>query len=215
MERAVLRAPVICAEEAHAQGVGILIKAQPQRDDESCLFMFNQQLLDDASWYFDSPESAKDSPVVAQLMNELNLDSVTVDGSTVLVTVEQRSPADWEEWASRAGAILREGLTQNEAMVNSTIIEQIPDEKVIREGIQKCIDEEVNPGVAAHSGYITLTDVRGNSVTIQMGGGCQGCSAADLTLKQGIHEAFRKAVPFVGAIYDDTDHAAGENPYFS
>ena len=52
------------------------------------------------------------------------------------------------------------------------------------------------------------------SVTIEMGGGCQGCSAADLTLKQGIHSAFRKAAPYVGAIYDETDHAAGLNPYY-
>jgi Fe-S cluster biogenesis protein NfuA len=48
-----------------------------------------------------------------------------------------------------------------------------------------------------------------------MGGGCQGCSAADLTLKQGIHTSFRKAVPMVGAIFDETDHTAGLNPYFS
>ena len=38
--------------------------------------------------------------------------------------------------------------------------------------------------------------------------------AADVTLKEGIHRSFRDAVPGVGAIYDDTDHAAGENPYF-
>ena len=95
-----------------------------------------------------------------------------------------------------------------------TVLAEIPEETAVREGVQVCIDEEVNPGVAAHSGYITLTEVRGNSVYIQMGGGCQGCSAADLTLKQGIHEAFRKAVPGLGAIYDETDHAAGLNPYF-
>ena len=56
--------------------------------------------------------------------------------------------------------------------------------------------------------------MRGNSIYIEMGGGCQGCSAADVTLKEGIHRSFRDAVPGVGAIYDDTDHAAGENPYF-
>ena len=77
------------------------------------------------------------------------------------------------------------------------------------------IDTEVNPGVAGHGGNISLLAVKGNSVTIQMGGGCQGCSAADLTLKQGIHTSFRTAVPKVGAIFDETDHTAGLNPYFS
>ena len=47
-----------------------------------------------------------------------------------------------------------------------------------------------------------------------MGGGCQGCSAASVTLRQGIHGTLRERVPEVGAIYDDTDHAAGLNPYF-
>ena len=85
---------------------------------------------------------------------------------------------------------------------------------MVREEIQKVIDTEVNPGVAGHGGRITLTAIAGNTVTIEMGGGCQGCSAADLTLKQGIHSSFRKAVPYVGAIYDETDHAAGSNPYY-
>ena len=83
------------------------------------------------------------------------------------------------------------------------------------DAVKKFIDEEVNPGVAGHGGQINLLAVKGNSVTIQMGGGCQGCSAADLTLKQGIHTSFRNAVPQVGAIFDETDHTAGLNPYFS
>ena len=44
---------------------------------------------------------------------------------------------------------------------------------------------------------------------IKMGGGCQGCSVADVTLKQGIHGAFREAIAGIGAIYDETDHSAG------
>ncbi|MCH8156865.1 MAG: NifU family protein, partial [Nitrospinae bacterium] len=98
--------------------------------------------------------------------------------------------------------------------VSRTIIDEMPSEETIRQGIQKAIDEEVNPGVAGHGGNITLEKIKGNTITIQMGGGCQGCSAADLTLKQGIHSSFRKFVPQVGAIFDETDHTAGLNPYF-
>ena len=90
----------------------------------------------------------------------------------------------------------------------------IPAQEEVRAGVQRALDEVVNPGVAAHSGHVRLERVRGNSVWIEMGGGCQGCSAADLTLRQGIHTAFRDAVPGLGAIYDATDHAAGTNPWF-
>ena len=61
---------------------------------------------------------------------------------------------------------------------------------------------------------ITLSRIRGNAVYIHMGGGCQGCSAAAVTLKSGIFTSLRDAIPGLGAIYDDTDHAAGVNPYY-
>jgi Fe/S biogenesis protein NfuA len=47
-----------------------------------------------------------------------------------------------------------------------------------------------------------------------MGGGCQGCSSAALTLQSGIAERMKEAVPEVKQIIDTTDHAAGTNPYF-
>ncbi len=49
---------------------------------------------------------------------------------------------------------------------------------------------------------------------LRLGGGCQGCGAADVTLKQGIEKAIRSLAPLVGEILDTTDHAAGRNPYY-
>ncbi len=54
-----------------------------------------------------------------------------------------------------------------------------------------------------------------NNVYIRLGGGCQGCGAADVTLKQGIEKAIRDLAPAVGEILDTTDHASGRNPYYS
>jgi len=48
-----------------------------------------------------------------------------------------------------------------------------------------------------------------------MGGGCQGCGMADVTLKQGVEKSIRQAVPEIGAIMDTTDHATGRNPYYA
>jgi len=48
-----------------------------------------------------------------------------------------------------------------------------------------------------------------------MGGGCQGCGMADVTLKYGIETAFRGSVPGVGDILDVTNHASGRHPYFT
>ncbi|MCP5053599.1 MAG: hypothetical protein GY940_40910, partial [bacterium] len=106
-------------------------------------------------------------------------------------------------------------LESSSHLIAKKIIDGIPSEQEISDNIQRVIDTEVNPGVAGHGGNITLLDVKANTVTIKMGGGCQGCSAADMTLKMGIHNSFRKSVPMVGAILDETDHSAGLNPYYS
>ena len=81
--------------------------------------------------------------------------------------------------------------------------------------VQRVIDEDLNPAVSSHGGFITLLDVRDNTAFIQLGGGCQGCGMADVTLKQGIEVRIRELVPAITAVVDTTDHAEGRNPYFA
>lgn len=84
----------------------------------------------------------------------------------------------------------------------------------IAERVQRVLDERINPGVAAHGGHITLVGVQENVVYLEMGGGCQGCGLARVTLRQGVERMIREAVPEVVEIRDVTDHAAGENPFY-
>ena len=83
------------------------------------------------------------------------------------------------------------------------------------ERVQRVLDERINPGVATHGGTVSLVDVRDNVVYLQMGGGCQGCGMASVTLTQGIRQALFEAIPEIVDIQDVTDHAAGTDPYFS
>jgi len=87
-------------------------------------------------------------------------------------------------------------------------------EGTIAEKVVKVIEEEINPGIASHGGFVSLVDVKGNDIMIQMGGGCQGCGMANVTLKDGIEVALKKAIPEIGGIYDVTDHAGGQNPFY-
>ena len=80
--------------------------------------------------------------------------------------------------------------------------------------VQEVIDSEINPAVAAHGGSVTLLDVKGDIAYIALGGGCQGCGMADVTLKQGIEVSIKEAVPEITQILDTTDHAAGTNPFY-
>ena len=88
------------------------------------------------------------------------------------------------------------------------------DEGAIRAKVQAVLDQEINPGVASHGGKITLVDVQGSAIVIHMGGGCQGCGMAAVTLRQGVERTLRERVPEVTEIRDSTDHDAGANPYY-
>ena len=80
--------------------------------------------------------------------------------------------------------------------------------------VQELIDSTINPAVAGHGGFIELLDVKDNKVYLAMGGGCQGCGAADVTLRSGIERLIKEELPEVEEILDATDHAAGANPYY-
>jgi Fe/S biogenesis protein NfuA len=79
--------------------------------------------------------------------------------------------------------------------------------------IQQLLDEQINPGIAAHGGRVTLMDVQGGRVVVEFGGGCQGCGMADVTLREGVTATLRQALPEITEVVDSTDHEAGESPY--
>jgi len=81
--------------------------------------------------------------------------------------------------------------------------------------IKKILDTEINPAISSHGGYISLIDVKDQIAYIRMSGGCQGCGMADVTLKQGVVVAIKKAFPDILDVLDVTDHGSGKNPYFT
>ena len=85
----------------------------------------------------------------------------------------------------------------------------------IKSRVQELIETSINPAVAGHGGYVELLDVKDNVVYLQMGGGCQGCGAADITLKAGIERLIKEEMPEIVEVLDTTDHAAGANPYYT
>jgi Fe/S biogenesis protein NfuA len=73
---------------------------------------------------------------------------------------------------------------------------------------------QINPQIAAHGGFAELVAVEGSIAYLRMGGGCQGCGMASVTLSQGIEVAILDSVPQITEVVDVTDHAGGANPYY-
>jgi Fe/S biogenesis protein NfuA len=85
----------------------------------------------------------------------------------------------------------------------------------LRSKVQELIDNMINPAVAGHGGFVELIDVQDKRVYLQMGGGCQGCGAADITLKAGIERLLKEELPEIEEVLDTTDHGSGQNPYYT
>jgi Fe/S biogenesis protein NfuA len=80
--------------------------------------------------------------------------------------------------------------------------------------VQELLESTINPAVAGHGGFVQLIDVKDNKVYLQLGGGCQGCGAADITLKSGIERLIKEELPEIEEVLDTTDNASGSNPYY-
>lgn len=86
----------------------------------------------------------------------------------------------------------------------------------IEERIAWVLEARINPMVASHGGVVHLVEVTpDHDVVLQFGGGCQGCGMIGVTLKQGVETTIQQEVPEIRAVIDATDHASGENPYYS
>lgn len=76
------------------------------------------------------------------------------------------------------------------------------------------LDTQINPAIASHGGVAELVAVDEGIAYLRLGGGCQGCGMASVTLSQGIEVALTEAIPEIIGVRDVTDHASGENPFY-
>lgn len=89
----------------------------------------------------------------------------------------------------------------------------------IEERINYVLQSEINPGLAAHGGDVQLLELIeeegiGLTAVLKFGGGCQGCSAVDMTLRQGVEVQLKQQIPELTQVVDDTDHSSTENAYY-
>lgn len=83
------------------------------------------------------------------------------------------------------------------------------------EKIKNFIDLEINPKLAFHNGYIKLINIDENMIiTLKFGGGCNGCSMANYTLKEAIQKKILKKFPEIKDVYDFTQHKHGDHSYY-
>ena len=84
----------------------------------------------------------------------------------------------------------------------------------VAERVVEVVTTVINPAIASHGGVAEVVAVEEGTVYVRLGGGCQGCGMATVTLSQGIESTLRQVVPEITRVVDVTDHANGTNPYY-
>jgi Fe/S biogenesis protein NfuA len=86
----------------------------------------------------------------------------------------------------------------------------------LEDRINYILYNEINPSLAAHGGEVSLVEVTEDSYAVlRFGGGCQGCSAVDMTLKSGVEKTLLEQLPQLAGVRDMTDHSDTSQAYYS
>lgn len=95
-------------------------------------------------------------------------------------------------------------------------VRKVSDNAPLIERVQYVIDAEINPQLANHGGRVSVVELTDSGVAVlQFGGGCNGCSQVDLTLKEGIEkELLNRFHGELSGVRDVTDHQRGEHSYY-
>jgi len=127
------------------------------------------------------------------------------------------SPGAVVPLASRIEAQLRAAVPEITAVRIATPAQEPPSAGAgsLAGQARRVLDAEINPAIAAHRGHVTLDGVDRGLVRVRLEGGCQGCSLAEVTVRQGIEPLLRRRLPGIAGVVDVTDHEAGTQPFFS
>ena len=93
---------------------------------------------------------------------------------------------------------------------------KVDDDASLVDRVDYFIQSDINPKLASHGGQVTLMEITDDGIAVlQFGGGCNGCSMVDVTLKEGIEKEMLEI--FKGeltAVKDMTEHNAGDHSYY-
>lgn len=95
-------------------------------------------------------------------------------------------------------------------------LRKVADDAPLFERVNYLIQAEVNPQLAGHGGECTLVEITEDGYAVlQFGGGCNGCSQIDVTVKDGIESQLTEMFgDEIKGVKDATEHERGEHSYY-
>lgn len=128
-------------------------------------------------------------PLAAALVARPEIESVLLDGRTL--SVERVDGVPWPHLAAVVGTILHSWALHGAVPVAEAGTSSGP----LEERVWRVLQSQVLPGVKRDGGTLELVEVVDGLVRVRLGGSCDGCSAATLTLKAGVERVLLQALP--------------------
>jgi Fe-S cluster biogenesis protein NfuA len=193
----------------------IRITGEFMPDPDACKFNVDREILEDWTLVFQRGEDLHGSRLPQALFEVEGICAARISGRSIVLTKDVPTP--WPELAKQVVPAIRSGLGGEGPAISEAAVDAVKDAppEEIEPMVQRLLDERINPSLASQGGWVRLHQVQDRDVHLEVGGGCQGCAASKATLKYGIENAIREAVPQVRNVVDVTDHASGENPYYT
>ena len=192
----------------------IKIRGVPTASPTVCKFVIDRPIIKmgDSAYFRKGMEGKSRLP---KKLFELDyIKKVGIEGDTIILTAYEWGDnyIDWPSKGKEVGKVIRDFLKLDVPPIVLEAVEE-QDDEVFKE-VEDLIENLVNPSVGMHGGMVRLIKVVNGKAYVVMGGGCQGCSAASVTLKQGVESMIVAKVDEITEVVDITNHEAGTNPYY-
>lgn len=162
-------------------------------------FSVNRSLLPSGSFNFTAAAEADHAPLARRVFAIPGVSAVMV--GTSFVTVTKGTSGNWDVIAEEVPRAIEthlggglpafdpEWLAQKRASSSNASAPEV--EKKIRE----VLDSEIRPAVAMDGGDITFHKYEDGIVYLHLQGACSSCPSSVMTLKMGVENRLRDAVP--------------------
>jgi Fe-S cluster biogenesis protein NfuA len=172
--------------------IRILAAATP--NPASLKFTVDRPLLEGRTAQFRNAAEAEESSLGRRIFALGGVTGVFVAGN--FVTVSRENPDAWPEEAKRVGIAIREHLWSGEPVLPKGSKKAGGPASEAERKIQAVLDE-IRPYVQGDGGDIIYAGYEDGVVRVVLQGSCSGCPSSTMTLKMGIEQKLKEAVPEV------------------
>tara|TARA_B100000927_G_C16275140_1_gene393178 strand:- start:33 stop:647 length:615 start_codon:yes stop_codon:yes gene_type:complete len=198
------------------------ILATPFDDPSLCRFTVGETLVNHGSFAIKKGMKTE-SKLAEALFNIKGI--VELNSEANILIVRKDNQESWREIGPSIGATLRNAFERGMLSFPSEEMEQgtsqglqvnkdFFDSTELGKKITQTLELKISPSLGAHGGSVTPVDFRDGVLFLSFSGGCQGCSQASVTVRDGILRVLKSEFEEIKDVVDITDHTSGSNPYF-